>query len=246
MIAESAGLSSSQPSSRPVSSSDEPTRRSAAEEMSRVGVLVLTDRSQLPLGRSLQATVAAVVSAGVTHVVLRELDLSAEERAGLAEEFVAVGATVIAARRAVPGCRGVHLSSDQGAGSSRDAAEPPRPVRGSAAEPSVRRHPVVNRPAPIGRSCHSADEVRRAAAEGASYATLGPYAATPSKPGYGPPLAPLEYADLPIPTFALGGITPDNAAAAVAAGATGVAVMGAVMRAPDPGATAAALLEAIR
>ena len=37
-------------------------------------LLVLTDRSQLPLGRSLVATMAACAEAGLTHVVLRELD----------------------------------------------------------------------------------------------------------------------------------------------------------------------------
>jgi thiamine monophosphate synthase len=46
--------------------------------------------------------------------------------------------------------------------------------------------------------------------------------------------------------FALGGITAANAAQARAAGAYGVAVMGAVMRADDPGAVVAALLGEVR
>lgn len=197
--------------------------------MRRLGVmpavLLLTDRSQLPLGRSLQVTVAAAVSAGVTHVVLREPDLRDAERAGLAAEFVAVGATVIAAHRWVPGCVAVHLP-----------AVTPRLVAGA---------PRTSTTVAFGRSCHRADDVWAAAAEGASYATLGPYAATSSKPGYGPPLDPTAYAGLPIPTYALGGIVPGNAAAAVAAGAAGVAVMGAVMRADDPAVAAADLVEAV-
>lgn len=45
--------------------------------------------------------------------------------------------------------------------------------------------------------------------------------------------------------LALGGITVANAAAARNAGAHGVAVMGAVMRAPDPAAVVAALLQEV-
>jgi thiamine-phosphate pyrophosphorylase len=48
-----------------------------------------------------------------------------------------------------------------------------------------------------------------------------------------------------IPVYALGGIAPGNAAAARAAGAYGVAVMGAVMRAPDPAGVVAALLQEV-
>jgi thiamine-phosphate pyrophosphorylase len=84
-----------------------------------------------------------------------------------------------------------------------------------------------------------------AAAEGAAYATLSPYAATPSKPGYGPPLPTTAFAGHPIPVFALGGITPANVAEARAAGAYGVAVMGAVMRADEPAAVVRSLLEAL-
>jgi thiamine-phosphate pyrophosphorylase len=46
--------------------------------------------------------------------------------------------------------------------------------------------------------------------------------------------------------LALGGIGPENAADARKAGAHGVAVMGAVMRATDPGAVVAELLRAVR
>ena len=46
--------------------------------------------------------------------------------------------------------------------------------------------------------------------------------------------------------FALGGVDPTRAARCVAAGAHGVAVMGAVMRADDPATVVAGLLDALR
>jgi len=176
-------------------------------------LLLLTERSQLPLGRSLLATLRECVAAGATTVVVRELDLTEPQRAALAQEVAALGAAVISAHTLLPGAIGVHLPA---------SAPTPRYM--------------------FGRSCHSAEEVRRAAAAGAAYATLSPYAVTASKPGYGPPLPSDEFAGHAIPVFALGGITPHNARTAVAAGAHGVAVMGAVMRSPDPGATVARLL----
>lgn len=182
-------------------------------------LLLLTDRSQLGLGRSLTSTVLACAEAGLTHVVLRELDLTAHQRACLAGRFADAGLTVIAARRPLPGCAGVHLSADA-----------------SGPAPQGRT---------VGRSCHTRAEVTAAAEEGVDYVTLGPWAPTPSKPGYSPTLAPADYACLPVPVFALGGITPATAADAVAAGAHGVAVMGAVMRSDDPGAVVRSLLGAV-
>lgn len=86
--------------------------------------------------------------------------------------------------------------------------------------------------------CHSAAEVR--AARGSRLVTISPVAPTLSKPGYGPPLgvrgvrsAVLAAGSMPV--FALGGVTVDNARRFVDAGAYGVAVMGSVLRAPDPG-----------
>lgn len=179
-------------------------------------LLLLTDRSQLPAGRDLVTTVRECVAAGLTHVVVRERDLPPAERlrlvAGLAELD---GLTVLSSRVPVPGAAGLHLAAGQD-----------RPATGW-----------------FGRSCHDVAEVDRAAAEGAAYVTLSPFAPTASKPGYGPPVARADYAgDHGVPVLALGGVGPGNAAEALAAGAYGVAVMGCVMRADDPGAVVAGLL----
>ncbi len=75
--------------------------------------------------------------------------------------------------------------------------------------------------------------------------TLSPFAASLSKPGYGPPVDRDAYAGHAIPVLALGGVAPGNAAQARAAGAHGVAVMGAVMRAASPAAVVRRLLEEV-
>jgi len=195
--------------------------------MSLPTLLLLTDRSQLRLGRSLVRTVAECTEAGLTHIVLRELDLPDPQRAALAAELAATGVRVIAARTPLPGVVGVHLPSVAGGG-------------GNTLLPAVdgRRNdrlPGVTACYPLwGRSCHTRADVIAAAADSFDYATLGPFAATASKPNYGPALPPSEYGGHPIPVFALGGITPTNAELALEAGAYGVAVMGAVMRAASP------------
>ena len=198
-------------------------------------LLVLTDRSQLPLGRSLLATMTACAEAGLTHVVLRELDEPEEHRAKLAELLAALGLSVIAAHTPLPAAVGVQLPAAASCNTSFVGLLAP------SERPDSRCNSVLH----LGRSCHSPTEVARAAEEGFDYAMLSPYALTESKPGYGPPLGPGAFADLPLPTYALGGITPANAADAIAAGAHGVAVMGAVMRADEPGQVVRDLLAAL-
>lgn len=180
-------------------------------------VVVLTDRTQVPAGRSLRDVLAAAADGGLSTVLLREVDLPDDERAKIADHARTCGLEVIAAHRAVPGCSGIHLPAD-------------------ASLPDVATR--------WGRSCHDRADLLRAAADGAWWATLSPYATTASKPGHGPPLPTSAFAQAPLPVLALGGITPANAAAARAAGAWGVGVMGAVMRASDPSAVVAALLQA--
>lgn len=184
-------------------------------------LLVLTDRTQTS-ERPLLDVVAAAIAGGARAVVLREKDLAEPARAELAAALAAVlrpvgGMLLVASGPAR--ADGVHL-----------ATADPFPV-----------------PAPpvVGRSCHSAAELRDAAAEGCAYATLSPIFPSASKPGHGPLLGPEALRDAPLPVLALGGVTTSNAAACVAAGAHGVAVMGELMRAPDPAATVSALLDAV-
>lgn len=181
-------------------------------------LLLLTDRSQLRLGRGLVRTVAECARAGLTHVLVRELDLSEAMRAALVADLCRVdGLIVHSARALLPGAAGVHLSADQPRCSGR-----------------------------WGRSCHDEDGVRRAAADGAAYVTLSPFAPTESKPGHGPPVPPEKFGrDHGVPVLALGGINPGNARGARDSGAHGVAAMGAVMRATDPAGVVSALLEAV-
>jgi thiamine-phosphate pyrophosphorylase len=182
-------------------------------------LLVLTDRSQSPV--PLPEAVAAAVDGGARAVVLREKDLPEQERDRLAEQLHAVldpvGGVLI--RAGAGGGTAVHLA----------AADP---LPGA-------------RPALLGRSCHSPEELARARAEGCDYVMLSPVFPTASKPGYGPALGLAGLAALTPtapPTYALGGVRPADVAGCLAAGAHGVAVMGAVMRAPG---TVAAYLAAL-
>ena len=181
----------------------------------RVRLLVLTDRT-LTGGRPLVDVVASAVAGGADHVVLREKDLSRAERAALAAELRSVVPTLLVASDAEIASDGVHL-----------AAADPLPAR---------------RPAIVGRSCHTAAEVARAAAEGCDYATLSPIFPSASKPTYGPALGVDALAGAPLPVFALGGVDPSNAQACMDAGAAGVALMGYVMRAADPAVAVKELL----
>ncbi|OIJ26279.1 thiamine phosphate synthase [Nocardioides luteus] len=198
-------------------------------------LLVLTDRSQLRLGRGLLPTLAECAEAGLTHVVLRELDEPLEQRAQLAEQLAGLGLNVIAAHTHLPAAVGVQLPASASCNTSFVGLLAP------SERPDSRCNSVLH----LGRSCHSPADVARAAEEGFDYVMLSPYALTESKPGYGPPLGPGAFADLALPTYALGGITPDNAAEAIEAGAHGVAVMGAVMRAEEPAQVVGDLLTAL-
>lgn len=169
--------------------------------------------------------VAGAVAGGVRWVVLRERDLPRAERAALAVELRAIlaevdGTLIVAGPDPLDG-DAVHLSA-----------------RGPYPPPTVGL---------VGRSCHDAAELARLTTE--DYVTLSPVWPTETKPGHGPPLHPDGLARLigrsPVPVLALGGVTtPARVSAAVAAGAAGVAVLGAIMRAGDPAETAVTLTAA--
>jgi thiamine-phosphate pyrophosphorylase len=181
------------------------------------GVVVLTDRRLAD--RPLPEVVAAAVRGGAEWVILRDKDLGYEERHALA---AALRAVVPAGRLVIAG---------------------PDPLGGDAVHLSA-TDPVPPGVGLVGRSCHGAPRLSTE-----DYVTLSPVYPTLTKPGYGPPLGPTRAATLAgaVPWLALGGVqSPRRAAECAAAGASGIAVLGAVMRAADPEALTRALADAFK
>jgi thiamine-phosphate pyrophosphorylase len=196
-------------------------------------LLIISDRGQAR--RPLPEIAAAAFAGGCRWFSLREKDLPETERRRLLTELVAIGrrfgATItvhddIDAAIAA-GAGGVHLPSG-----GDPAAVRLRLPRGL-----------------IGVSAHTPQEAAALLAAKADYATLSPIFPSPSKPDYGPPLGLGALREAAAQTnraiIALAGIDETNAAACLAAGASGIAVMGEIMRAAEPEATTRRLVQAI-
>ncbi|MFZ5557051.1 MAG: thiamine phosphate synthase [Pseudomonadota bacterium] len=99
----------------------------------------------------------------------------------------------------------------------------------------------------IGASCYDRlDLAERAVGEGADYVAFGSVFASAVKPGaVRAPLTLLSRArgQLDVPIVAIGGVSADNAGAAIAAGAHAVAVISAVFDAPDVEAAARSIVQ---
>jgi thiamine-phosphate pyrophosphorylase len=183
-------------------------------------LLVITDRHQAR--QPLETIATEIARGGGRWLLFRDKDLAAPERRDLAvrlaritaEHGVALSISADVELAAAVGAAGVHVRA-----------------AGEVARARARLAAAV-----IGVSAHSLADVAAAAAAGADYVTLSPIFLTQSKPGYGPALGIetlREAAALGIPVLALAGITAATAGACLAAGASGVAVMGEAMRAQD-------------
>jgi thiamine-phosphate pyrophosphorylase len=99
----------------------------------------------------------------------------------------------------------------------------------------------------VGVSVATPHEAHMGTSQGASYVSAGPMFATSTKANAGPAagesLLRSVRAATPLPLVVIGGITPQRAAALFAAGADGVCVGAAIVRAADPEAAARAFLE---
>ncbi len=185
--------------------------------------------------------VAAAVSAGVDWVQIRERDL---EGAALLEHAEAIAA---AARRAATERDGrvaiiVNRRVDVALALEADGVQ-----LGFDAMDAIAARKLLGVNALIGVSTHSADEIGKLPGE-ASYAQLAPIFPPLSKHRGGPCLgieAIAAAARHGIPVLAQSGVTAENAAALIAAGAVGVAVTGAILAAPDPIAATHALRAAL-
>ncbi|GAB7048684.1 hypothetical protein JCM9534A_38100 [Catenuloplanes indicus JCM 9534] len=98
----------------------------------------------------------------------------------------------------------------------------------------------------LGATARTSGVGRAAIAGGASYLGVGPCYATSTKDGLPSPLGPAGLAAVtgavPVPVVAIAGVTAARVAELLAAGAHGVAVVGAVSGAADPGRAVSELL----
>ena len=99
----------------------------------------------------------------------------------------------------------------------------------------------------VGVSVGTGQEAHLATSQGASYVSAGPMFATATKDNAGPAageaLLRSVRAATRVPLVVIGGITPQRSAALYGAGADGVCVGAAIVRAPDPEAAARAFYE---
>lgn len=200
------------------------------------GVYLVTDRAQTN-GRPLIDVIEAALRGGVRAVQLRERGLTTRELLALAERLRGVtraaGAALLINDRidVALACDadGVHLPGTSFAIADARSLLGPRRL--------------------IGVSTHAPEEIAAAARHGADFAVFGPLYDTPSKRPYGAPLGIAALAAArsaaPLPLFAIGGIDRERVAAVRAAGVDGIAVIRAVLAAPDSKRAAANLLRLI-
>jgi len=198
-------------------------------------LLLVTDRRQAR--RPLPDIVAAALSAGCRWMSLREKDLPQDEQIALARALLPM-IHVRAAKLTLhgeaflakaAGADGVHL-----------------PAGSDVAQARL----LIGAEKLVGASIHTVGEAETIDPASVDYALAGPTFETPSKPGYGPEIGRKGLVEIAcaarVPVLAIGGINAARLGELIAAGATGVAVMGGVMRAADPAREVGALIATLK
>jgi thiamine-phosphate pyrophosphorylase len=204
-------------------------------KLPRPPLLVITDRKQAQA--PLEDILSAAFEAGCRWASVREKDLSREDQVALAKRLHALardwdasltlhGSPVLAQDARVDG---VHLAAGANAAVAREA---------------------LGKGALIGISVHRPEEAAKLDPKLVDYAIAGPAYASPSKPDHGPILGMVGIEKIvnatAVPIIAISGITAGAIAEMHVAGAIGVAVMGSVMRAVEPGRAVEELVAAMR
>ncbi len=172
-------------------------------------------------GRDLETVLEAAIAGGVRMVQLREKEWPSGQLLPIAERMRErcrrAGVTFIVNDRLdmalAVDADGVHLGQDD--------------------LPSRAARPLLRRGMLLGRSTHSLAQARTAQAEGADYVAVGSMFPTASKPDFelvGPELIRTVRREITAPLVGIGGITLENLAEVILAGADGVAVISAVCR----------------
>lgn len=186
----------------------------------------VTDRKSLPTesGPSEQALhecIRNAAAAGVDWIQIREKDLPTRQLDHLVRHAIecaqGAGTKILVNDRLdvalAAGAGGIHLG---------EASLPVAAV-------SQWKRSRGNTEFTVGVSCHSTEAASAAERDGADYIFFGPVFATPSKAAFGPPQGIERLravcAAVRIPVLAIGGITSENAATCIEAGAAGVAAI---------------------
>ncbi len=190
-----------------------------------LSVYVITDR-RLAEDRSILDVVRAAIRGGATVIQLREKEATTREMVELGQALLQItreaGVPLIVNDRVdvalAIDADGVHVGQDD--------------------MPAAIARRLIGPDKILGVSAETVEEALAAQRDGADYLGVGDIYGTTTKPDAGPPIG-LEglrriVEAVTIPCVGIGGITPENAAAVVKAGAAGVAVVSAVMAAPDP------------
>lgn len=190
----------------------------------RLRLYVLTD-TRAARGRDLVALVTAALEGGATAIQLRDKETSARAQVDLGRDLRHLtheaGALFIVNDRVDVACAveadGVHLGQDD--------------------LPAAVARRIMGPGAILGGSAGSLDELARCVQAGVDYLGVGPIYPTPSKADAGTAIGPSGLAALRkatiLPIVGIGGIDETNAAPVVRSGADGVAVISAVIAAPD-------------
>ena len=209
--------------------------------------------------RILLEKIAAATAAGVDWIQIREKDLSGRKCSLLTREALRIVASSspgdpvrtsispkteaarekVSTRILVNNRLDVALAAQAGGVHLGEKSLPPEEARRLVK--SLRREKDFL----IGVSCHSLEAAKTAERGGADYLFFGPVFATPSKAAYGATQGLKRLAEIcravAVPVLAIGGITLENAADCVSAGASGIAAIRLFQEAPDLAAVVRAL-----
>ena len=204
---------------------------------SQLRLMVITDARLLKGRDPVEACRRAVAGGkGATIIQVRLKDAPPRELLALSHALVSALAVPVIVNDRVDvalaaGAAGAHLGQED--------------------PPLDRLRPQVPPGFLLGVSVGSDVEAERARGWPADYWSVGPCFATANKADAGPPLGAGGFARLArlapdgVPVIGIGGVTAGNAASLMSAGAAGVAVIGAVWTATDPGAAARAVRAAL-
>ena len=194
--------------------------------------------------------VAAAAAFGVDWIQIREKDLSAKECSALTHEAVRIATSPLqdSAAKASSSARteatiekvctrilvndrlDVALAAQAGGVHLGEKSLPPEEAQRLVK--TLDRKDFL-----IGVSCHSLKAAKAAEHGGADYLFFGPVFVTPSKAAYGAPQGLKRLAEIcravAVPVLAIGGITLENAADCLSAGASGIAAIRLFQDAPD-------------